>query len=293
MIGALKKRTKVKYLFESVSALAGSAIFSAGIAFFITPGKISVGGFTGISIVINHLFALPVGTLIIVLNIPMFVICARIFGLKFIVKTVIGVVLCSVLIDVFSLLPPFVEEPMVCALFGGLLQGAGLGILYSAGFTTGGSDLVLWLLKLKFPYLRSGFIYFILDSVVVGLAALIFRDIRSVLYSAIAIFTYTKVLDTILGSSDLSNMAFIISGRHAEIGALISKRLGRGATELQGTGWFTGDGRVVLLCVIDRSQLYPLKELIRETDPGAFVVLTDAREVIGCGFKPAGHKGHL
>ena len=286
-IAFIKKHKKLKTLFELINFFVGVIIFSAGIGLFITPGKIAVGGFTGISVIINNLTSFPVGILIIILNIPMFIICAKIFGLKFIFKTIIGVIASSVFIDIFGAVNLFGESLSfeLCALFGGVLQGIGLGIIYLNGYTTGGTDLVIWLLKLKFPHITSGFLLLILDSVVVIAAALISGDAQMVLYSAIAIFSYTKVLDTILGSGDRANLALIISEKYMVLADNIMEVLGRGVTIIESKGWFTKESKPMIMCVIDRSQIYGLRNIINEYDPNAFFILSDAREVIGLGFK--------
>lgn len=279
------KNIYIKTAAEVVLFLIGSFIFSLGIALFITPGKIAVGGFTGISIIINHLLSFPVGMTIIVLNIPMFLICAKVFGFKFILKTVVGVLLTSALIDILEIIPPFDISPELNALFGGILQGVGLGLVYSNGFTTGGTDLVLWLLKLKFPNLSSGSILFILDAVVVLVSAVLFKDPQSILFSVIAIFSYTKVLDTILGVGDRANLAFIITDEYEKIADSVTTILGRSVTVFDGKGWFSKRDKTILMCVIDRSQLYTMKKTVYDLDPAAFMILSDAREVIGLGFK--------
>jgi len=286
-IAYIRNHKKLKTVFEFISFFVGVIIFSAGVGLFITPGGIAIGGFTGISIIINNLTSFPVGILIIILNIPMFAICAKIFGIKFIFKTIIGVIASSVFIDIFGALDPFKEvlSYELCALFGGVLQGVGLGIIYLNGYTTGGSDLVIWLLKLKFPHMTTGFILFVFDSVVVTIAALIARDAQMVLYSAIAIFSYTKVLDTILGSGDRANLAFVISDKYTDISDNIMEVLGRGVTVIESKGWFTKESKPMIMCVIDRSQIYSLRNIINDHDPNAFFILADAREVIGLGFK--------
>jgi len=283
----IQKHKKLKSLFEFISFFIGVIIFSAGIGLFITPGKIAVGGFTGVSIIINNLTSFPVGIAIILLNIPMFIICAKIFGIKFIFKTIVGVIASSVLIDIFGAMNPFSEVLSfeLYALFGGVLQGVGLGIIYLNGYTTGGTDLVIWLLKLKFPHMTSGFLLFILDSIVVTTAAIIARDAQMILYSAIAIFSYTKVVDTILGSGDRANLALIISDRYEDLANNFTEILGRGVTIIESKGWFTKESKPMLMCVIDRSQIYTLRNIINDYDPNAFFILTDAREVIGLGFK--------
>ena len=282
----MKKNKKIKSFLEIFMFIIGAAIFSLGISIFIIPGNISVGGFTGISIILNHLFNFPVGITIIILNIPMFIICSKIFGVKFIIKTIIGVALTSVFIDLFSLGHPFPNiSSELSALFGGVLQGVGLGLVYMNGFTTGGADLVLWLLKLKFPNLTSGFLLFVVDAVIVSIAAVVLRDIEAVLYSAIAIFSYTKVVDTLLASNDRANFALIVSEKYDIIADDVTEFLGRGITVFDGKGWFTKESRTIILCVVDRSQLYNLRKIVTEHDPLAFLILIDAREVVGLGFK--------
>ena len=286
-IAFIKKHKKLKGLFEAISFLVGVIIFSAGIGLFITPEAIAVGGFTGISIILNQLFSFPVGVTIIILNIPMFIICAKIFGVKFIFKTIVGVIASSIFIDIFGLIQPFKDTLSLelCALFGGVLEGIGLGIIYQNGYTTGGSDLVIWLLKLKFPHMTTGFILFVFDSVVVTVAALIAKDAHMILYSAIAIFSYTKVLDTILGSGDRANLALIISEKYIDLADNIMDVLGRGVTIIESKGWFTKESKPMIMCIIDRSQIYSLRNIINDYDSNAFFILADAREVIGLGFK--------
>ena len=286
-IAFMKKHKKLKTLAEFISFFVGVIIFSAGVGLFIIPSGIAIGGFTGISIIINKLFSFPVGIVIIVLNIPMFIICAKIFGIKFIIKTVLGVIASSVFIDIFDSIQLFKEALSleIYALFGGVLQGIGLGIVYQNGYTTGGSDLVIWLLKLKFPHMTTGFILFIFDSIVVSAAALIARDANMILYSAIAIFSYTKVLDTVLGTSDRANLVFIISDRYKELADNFMKILGRGVTVIDSKGWFTKEPKPMIMCVIDRSQVYSLRNIVNDFDPDAFFIMSDAREVIGEGFK--------
>ena len=284
----IRKHKKLKILFEFATFFVGVVIFSAGIGLFITPAKIAIGGFTGISIIINSLTSFPVGILIIILNIPMFIICAKIFGMRFIIKTIVGVIASSVFIDIFDAVRTSFTENLsleLCALFGGVLEGVGLGMIYLNGYTTGGSDLVIWLLKLKFPQLTSGFILFIFDSAVVAVAALIAKDPYMILYSAIAIFSYTKVLDVVLGSSEKSSLALVISDKYKELADDFIQILGRGVTIIESKGWFTKESKPTIMCVIDRSQIYALRNIVNEHDPNAFFILTDAREVIGLGFK--------
>jgi uncharacterized membrane-anchored protein YitT (DUF2179 family) len=287
-ISKTKKRAVLKNLMGWFGFLLGSVCFAAGIALFFTPGEIAIGGFSGIALLINRFTGFPAGITLIIMNVPMVIICAKVFGFKFIIKSVAGVVVTSVLIDVFGNINLFNEIELsqeMYALFGGVIEGIGLGLLYMYGYTTGGSDLVVWLLRLKMPYVNMGTILFVLDAVIVGIGAIFAGSAQSILYSVIAIFCYTKAIDTVLGANNRLHLIFIISTKYEELADGIIKTMHRGVTVIDSKGWFTKESRPMIMCIIDRSQVYPFRLFLKEHDPEAFFILTDAREVIGQGFK--------
>ena len=266
--------------------LLGALCFSAGIALFFNPGGTAIGGFSGIAILINRFAGFPVGVMLIIMNVPMLIICARVFGLRFILKSGAGIIITSALIDLLGNINLNLEiSPEMYALFGGVLMGTGLGLLYMNGYTTGGADLIVWLLRLKMPFANTGTILFALDAAVVGVGAIFAGSAQSVLFSAIAIFSYTKAVDMILGANNRVHLVFIISSRYEQVADAIIKNLGRGVTVIDSEGWFTKEPRPMIMCIMGRSQAYELRRLLKEHDPEAFFILADAREVIGQGFK--------
>ena len=279
-------KRRLKFIMSWGGFLLGAIFFAAGVALFFNPGGIIIGGFSGIAIMVNTYTGFPLGVTLAAMNAPLVIICAKVFGFKFILKSVMGIAVTSVLIDVLGNINlEFMISPEMYALFGGVLMGVGLGLLYMQGYTTGGTDLIVWLLRLKLPYANMGTLLFMLDAAVVGVGAVFAGSAQSVLYSAIAIFSYTKAIDTVLGANNRLHLIFIISNKYEEIADGIIKILGRGATIIDSKGWFTKESRPMIMCIIDKSQIYNFRNLLKEHDPEAFFILTDAREVIGQGFK--------
>lgn len=283
-----RNKAVVKSLISWCAFLLGAVCYSAGVAFFFERGGIIVGGFSGIALLINKFTGFPAGIALIIMNIPMVIICVKVFGLKFVLKSAVGIVVTSIFIDLFSNSSLFQDVAIsseMYALFGGVIEGVGLGLLYMYGYTTGGTDLIVWLLRLKLPHINMGTILFVLDAVIVGIGAIFAGNAQSVLYSAIAIFCYTKAIDTVLGANDRLHLLFIISNKYETIADGINKILQRGVTLIDSKGWFTKESRPMIMCIIDRSQVYHFRNLLKKHDPEAFFIITDAREVLGQGFK--------
>ena len=286
MKSAEVKKRMFRNIRQLCAFLIGIIFFSISIALFFEPGEIAIGGFSGIALLLNRYMNFPIGITLIAMNTPLFLICMKVFGWRFILKSIIGVVGTSVLIDVFGNISLDLDiSSEMYALFGGVLMGVGLGFLYMNGFTTGGTDLISWLVRLKLPYVNIGTILFALDAAVVGVGAIFAGSAQSVLYSAIAIFCYTKTLDTILGNNNRLHLLFIISKKYELLADEIVKILHRGVTIVESKGWFTKESRPMIMCILDKSQVYNFRMLLNEHDPEAFFILTDAREVIGQGFK--------
>lgn len=275
---------KNKHVSEVIFLAAGSLLYALSINLFLEPGGIAVGGFTGISQILNQLFHTPIGIVIIILNIPMVLLCAKFFGIAFVSKTLIAIASTSVIIDTLSFLPSLTDDKLLNALFGGVVMGLGIGLLFQKGFTTGGSDLVAWLLKLRFRNLSTGILIFIVDGVVISSYAIIFKDYNEILYSVIAVFTSTKIIDVITGMNNGAKLAYIICGNYEQVADSIISRLRRGVTLMDGVGWYTKERRRILMCVVSRTAVYALKDIVGEADPRAFIILSDASEVVGEGF---------
>lgn len=276
-------RLLVKYLI----IVFGSVIYAVGFQFFLYPNSITSGGVVGIAMIINQLSGLPVGVLTILLNIPLFLVAWRHFGLDFLVGSLVGMGLSSVLVDLFAVFGiRATSDPMLAAVIGGVIKGFGLGVIYYVGATTGGIDIVVKLLRTRFMQLNFGTIMLILDAAIILAYALIIKNYDSAMYSVITMFVVTKVIDLVLYGLDMSCVCHIISEKSEElIRELTSGHVHRGVTILEGEGAYSRKQKHVILCVIKRSQIPELRRTIRDLDENAFVIITDAKNVFGRGFE--------
>jgi uncharacterized membrane-anchored protein YitT (DUF2179 family) len=225
-----------------------------------------------------------VGTLSILINMPLFIMGGIKIGKRFFAGSLIGMTLSSVLIDLFALIPPMDMEPLMCVLYGGAVCGLGLGIVFISGTSTGGSDILVRLLKLKYRNVPIGQIALYFDLVVVTLTGLVFHDISKALYTGIAVFVTSQVVDAVVYRFDYSKVALIISSEYEKIAQAIGKELDRGATFLHGEGTFSHNQTKVVLTAVKKQQLAELKELVIRIDPKAFIILQEAHQVLGDGF---------
>ena len=275
------KAITIKYLM----IIVGSALFAAGFQFFLYPNSIIVGGVSGIAMIINLLTKLPVGLLTIVLNIPLFIIAWRYFGTDFIVGSLVGMLLSSVFVDLFALLSISPTNDMLLAcIIGGAVKGLGLGIVYYAGATTGGTDIIAKFIRLRFPYLNFGTVVLITDCFIIVAFAAIFNKVESAMYAVITMFVVSKVVDLLLYGIDNSSVCYIISEKSDQLVTDITDRLHRGVTILEGEGAYSHKNKQVLLCVVKRTQIADIRKMIKSIDENAFFIITDAKNVFGKGF---------
>lgn len=275
------KAIAIKYLM----IIVGSALFAAGFQFFLYPNSIIVGGVSGIAMIINLLTKLPVGLLTIVLNIPLFIIAWRYFGTDFIVGSLVGMLLSSVFVDLFALISISPTNDMLLAcIIGGAVKGLGLGIVYYAGATTGGTDIIAKFIRLRFPYLNFGTVVLITDCFIIVAFAAIFNKVESAMYAVITMFVVSKVVDLVLYGIDNSSVCYIISEKSDQLVTDITDRLHRGVTILEGEGAYSHQNKQVLLCVVKRTQIADIRKMIKSIDENAFFIITDAKNVFGKGF---------
>ena len=280
----MKKRIWKEILWAGTTAI-GSALFALGFAMFLIPNDINTGGISGLAMILRELLGFgSIGTLTLVMNIPLFLIGGVKIGKRFFAGSLIGMVLSSVLIDLFALIPFATPEPLIGGLYGGVLCGAGLGLVFMAGASTGGSDILVRLLKKRYRNLPIGSISMMFDAMVVLLTGLVFRDISKALYSGVVVFVCGQVIDAVVYRFDYSRVALIISREHEKIAKAISDQLDRGATYLHGAGSYTHQNIEVVLAVVRKGQLAELKELVMDIDENAFVIVQEAHQVLGDGF---------
>lgn len=281
----IKKESATSIILAYVKIVTGAALYAVGFQFFLYPNSIIVGGVTGIAMIINYLTELPVGVLTIVINIPLFAVSWKKFGLSFMARSLVGMLLSSALVDVFAMIPVNItQQPLLAAIFGGLIKGLGLGLIASANGTTGGIDIVAKFLRVKYQHINFGTLIMLLDIVVILLFAVIFGKYESAMYAIIAMFIVSKVIDFVLYGAINSKVCYIISDASEEIQRAITERLKRGVTILNGEGAYSGNEKDVILCVIKQQQIVDLRKIIKEFDEGAFVIISDSREVFGNGF---------
>ena len=280
----MKKKVWKEIRWAGATAI-GSALFALGFALFLIPNDINTGGISGLAMILRELLGFgSIGTLTLLMNIPLFLIGGMKIGRRFFAGSLIGMVLSSVLMDMFAMIPFATPEPLIGGLYGGVLCGAGLGLVFMAGASTGGSDILVRLAKKKYRNLPIGSISMIFDATVVLLTGLVFHDISKALYSGVVVFVSGQVIDAVVYRFDYSRVALIISKEHEKIAKAISDRLDRGATYLHGAWSYTHQDMEVVLAVVRKGQLAELKELVMDIDENAFVIVQEAHQVLGDGF---------
>ncbi len=271
---------------DGVKILAGTALTSFAFRFFTFPNHIVSGGVTGIAQIVNMLTGFPVGVFTILMNIPLFLLAWKKLGRRFVVLTAVCMGLSSVSIDLLEKVArPLTEDPMLAAVYGGVIKGAGFGLIYTTGATTGGADIPARMLRRKYPHINFGTFSLGINAVIILSFAVIFRRFDSSMYTLICMYISSKVISLILYGPIDSRLCYIISDRSDEVRSAITGRLGRGATMLQGHGAWSGKEEQVILCVVKPPQLARLRKLVREIDENAFLVVSDARSVYGHGFE--------
>ena len=277
-----------KQVFRSYGIITlGSVIFALAFNWFFAVNQVAMGGVTGLAQIINLLVPqMSVGLLAFLLNVPLFLAGWKFIGFHLLASSLFSMAVSSFAIDAIAALHTFAPmDPMLACLCGGALMGFGLGLVFSQGATTGGTDIVARLLKLKFPWLPMGKLVLVPDGVVLTLAALAFGGVEAALYGAVAIFVSGRVMDTVLYGLDTAKVAYIITDQtEAVLGALVHQ-LERGVTILHGQGGWSGEEKQILMCAFKQRQIVAVKQAVKELDPDAFLIVCDAHEVLGLGFR--------
>jgi len=269
---------------EFLGISLGTILVALSIDLFLVPNKLVGGGVSGIAIILYHLFRTPVGVIMLLLNIPIFLLGVKTLGAHFGVKTVFGTIMLSIFVDGLTLFRfPQVKDPILATVYGGILGGLGLGIVFKYGGSTGGTDILAQVLS-RFTGLNLGQALLIIDGIIVLSAGFIF-DFVLALYALLVIFIQGYAIDLVQQGLSYTKAALVFSEKPRDIGEKILKDLGRGVTIFYGKGMYTGKEREILYCVVSQSEVGKLKEIIHNADPKAFVVISPAHEVLGEGFK--------
>lgn len=273
---------KYKWIIETI---VGSTMFALGFALFLQPSGMNPGGISGLAMVVVEILGFgSVGTLTILINLPLFILGGLKIGKRFFYGSLLGMLLSSALIDAFSVLKIAPTEPLIGALYGGMICGLGLGIVLVCGSSTGGSDILARLLKLRYRNVPIGQITMSFDALVVVLTGIVFHDVNKALYTGVTVFITGKVIDAVVYRFDYSHVALIISREYEAVAIAIGEKLDRGATFLHGEGSYSHKDTKVVLAAVKKQQITELKELVMEIDPAAFVIVQEAHQVLGDGF---------
>ena len=283
------KQTKSELIRNILMIFFGSTLFALGFDLFLEPSGISCGGVSGIAMLVVYTTQskwLTVGLLSAMINIPLFFFGYKQIGKYFFFGSMFGMLISSIGFDLFAkILPVVTMDPLVAAVFGGVTIGVGLGVVFLAGASTGGANIVARLLKLKLRNFPIGKLMLCMDLAIAVATGVVYRQFTNTLYSIVTLYLSSIMLDKVVYGFDYAKVALIISDKYEEIAAAIDARLDRGVTLLQGQGFYKRNDKYVLLSAFKRKQLAQLKELVMTIDPAAFIILQDAQQVLGDGFK--------
>lgn len=278
-----KRLPKSKIILRGIAIFIGAVLMAIGLEIFLVPNSVIDGGITGISIMLSHIFGLPLGIFIFILNLPFFFIGRKQIGRTFAISTLFGIAVLSFFTALFTPVPAFTENIFLATIFGGIVVGIGVGIVIRYGGALDGTEILAILINKKMPFSVGEIIMFI-NVFILGIAGFVFSWDRS-MYSIIAYIIASKTIDTVVKGFDESKSVWIISEKYNEVGEAILARLGRGVTYLKGEGAYTEDEKKVIFCIINRLEEAKLKTILEEIDETAFLAVGDIAEVRGGNFK--------
>lgn len=281
----LGKKTIGRRMSDYCVMTAGTAIYALGVSLFLDPNGLAPGGVTGISIILSRIVGMGTGTLIFLINIPILLIGLWKFGFRFILSTAYCTILTSLFTNLLAAFDAVTADLFLAALAGSALMALGMGLVFKAGATTGGMDIVVKLLRLKMPHMKTGALFLTMDAIVVSVSALLFRNIERALYAGLAVFINSVVLDVVLYGRDGAKLIYIISDRFEAITGRLLGELEIGVTYVNGMGAYSGRKKNVIMCVIHKQLSPKVEKIVKEEDPMAFLIITRATEIYGEGYK--------
>lgn len=262
-----------------------SLIYAVGISLFLDPNELAPGGVTGIAVILNRLVNIETGTLYFLLNVPIVLLGIWKFGLQFIAKTAYAIVLVSVFTNVLAPIGALTDDLLMAGAIGGILIAVGIGIIFKAGATTGGTDIIIKILRQKYRHLKTGFLFLISDVIIVSISGLVFQDLNVAFYALATVVICGKALDYVLYGGDEAKMFFIMTDKSKEIGKRLMEELDVGVTYLKGEGGWTGKEKNVVFTMVPKRRGPEVEEIVKGEDPVAFMVVTSASEIYGEGYK--------
>ncbi len=283
--GESKSRRILKRVGDYVVMTLAAAVYGIAIGLFLDPNSLAPGGIAGTAVILNRLLPLETGTLVLIMNVPIFLFGLWQFGIRFMVSTIYSTVLASLCINFFGKYPAVTQEPLLAALVGGSLAAVGLGMTFRSKSTTGGTDIIVKYLRKKMPYLKTGILMMSIDVVVVTASAFVFGDIEKALYAGISVGVTSFVLDLVLYGRDGAKLIYIISDHPEKISKRLLEELDVGVTFLEGAGAYSGKEKQVIFCVLKKPLSPRAEAIVKEEDAQAFMIVTNATEIYGEGYK--------
>ena len=280
-----KEKEEENTILMLIQILIGAFIMAFGVSQFLLPNQLSSGGFTGIATVTYYLLKLPVGATVIALNIPLFIMSFIRKGKEFLIRGIIGTVSLSVFIDILDKFEPLTEDRFLACIYGGIIVGLGTSIILKANASTGGTDMMAYVIKTYKPMYRTSNLIMMSDIIIVLVNMLFFKEIEIGLYSAITIYLMGKIIDIVFEGVYFTKMMFIVSNKYEEIAKTIGEKVQRGTTAIYAKGMYTNEDKMLLWCVASRNEAMRIKQISKRIDPNAFIVISNAREAFGIGFK--------
>lgn len=274
-----------KYTYEIFLLIIGCFIMACGTSFFLLPNQLSSGGFAGIATITYYLLGIPLGTTMFVLNIPLLILSYIRLGKKFLLKSLLGTGFLALFIDILEKFPPLTEDAFLGCVYGGIAMGIGTSIILKSASSTGGTDLLSYIVRSYKPHYRTSSLIVGVDIVIVTLNVIFFRNIEIGLYSAITIYLMGKMIDLIFEGVNFTKVMFIISKKYEKIAREVGKQVDRGSTGIYAKGMYTNEEKMMLLCVGSRNEIAKIKQIAVNIDNKAFIIISNARETWGKGFK--------
>lgn len=275
----------IKEIVNYIFAILGGCLVGIGEAWVLIPLRLTTGGFNGIGMLVYYIWNIPVGFVSILLNLPLFFISLKMLGAKYSFRTLIAMIVTSFMIEVATNWTPLTDDMLLAAIFGSIIIGLGIAICLKGGSTTGGTDLLAKLIQTKKKHLNLGEVILVIDIIIIAIASFTFESIEVALYSGIAVFVMTKVIDFILDGGKYEKAMFIITNKSDEISNYIMKEVKRGVTKINATGEYSGENKEILLCVANKREVPKIKEEIKNIDDKSFTIITTVTEAIGNGFE--------
>ena len=280
-----EKKSLKEHIKDYIVITIASVFYGVAISQFLDPNNIAPGGVSGLSMILNRIIPIEVGTLILMINIPILLLGLWKFGFRFLISTIYATFMGSVMTNITAMFPPVTTDPLLATIGGCAIASIAIGFIFKSGATTGGTDIIVKLLRLRFPHLKTGRLFLICDLFVVLLSAFVFDDTDSALYAAIGVFLMSIIFDVVLYGADGAKLIYIISNHWQEISTRLLMELDVGATYLEGEGAYSNEKKRVIMCVV-RKQIAPqIEEVVKEEDPNAFMIISSAAEIYGEGYK--------